>query len=446
MKKILLVTVGSSFQPIVKAIQTLKPDRVLFICSDGSNGAKGSITQVTGDGLPCQKRTHQDEVIEELPNIVTQLQFGDHFNPKRDLVLVKNPDDLSECHRCIVEAIRDLQTADPSCHIYVDYTGGTKTMSTALVIAAVDFNLFLNVTTARIRDNLIRVETGEQTLSVSTTALILERSLTQLIPKFLEEYNYPAAISELKVLLGNVGLNPDQKQRLLYLKNICQGLDAWDRFDHQTAWEQLSHCRESLPELMTFLAQVMTSRAQLDLAFKTPVNTTHTGYEIVLDLLLNAERCAVQKRYDDAVGRLYRALELLAQVRLWQTYGLATNDIDLNNPVLPSNFFKGNLTKRRRKLQLPLARSYELLSILPNEPLGQLYRVAKADIQQTLQLRNHALFAHGFQPISQSDYQSVQESWVKFMEQAIKQLTAHNSNLSACQLPTSLVSTLSNTL
>lgn len=205
---------------------------------------------------------------------------------------------------------------------------------------------------------------------------------------------------------------------------------------------EASALQSSLPNV----SQCNCHALQLDLSFKSPVNVPHSGYEIVLDLLLNAERCAIQKRYDDAVGRLCRALELLAQVRLWQTYGLATNDIDLNNPVLPSNFFKGNLTKRRRKLQLPLARSYELLSILPNDPLGQLYRAATADIQQTLQLRNHALFAHGFQPISQSDYQTVQESWVKFMEHAIKQLTACNSNLFACQLPTSLLSTFSSTL
>jgi hypothetical protein len=46
------------------------------------------------------------------------------------------------------------------------------------------------------------------------------------------------------------------------------------------------------------------------------------GYEIVEDLLLNAERRAMQDRYDDAVGRLYRALELLVQIRLLQTYDI----------------------------------------------------------------------------------------------------------------------------
>jgi CRISPR-associated protein (TIGR02710 family) len=443
MQKILLVTVGGSFQPVVTAILTLKPDRVCFICSDGSNGSIASLPQVIGEGLPCQKRTQQGEVIEELPNIVTQAGLGDRFNPQQDLVLVKNPDDLSECHRCIVEAIRDLQNTAPECKIYVDYTGGTKTMSAALAIAAVDFNLYLHLTTAKIRENLIRVETGEQTQSVSTTALILERTLTQLIPKFLEEYNYPAAIAELKVLLKNVALDSAQKQRLSSLRNVCKGLDAWDRFDHQQAWEQLSPYREVIPELMAFLEQVMASRAQLDLSFKALITTAHTGYahtgyEIVQDLLLNAQRCATQKRYDDAVGRLYRALELLAQVRLWQTYGLATNDIDLTHPVIPSAFFRGTLPKRGRKLQLPLTRSYELLLALPNDPLGQLYKAAKHNIQQTLKLRNHALFAHGFQPISHNDYQKVSSSWVKFMENAISQLTVHSPNLIAQQLPTSL--------
>ena len=41
-----------------------------------------------------------------------------------------------------------------------------------------------------------------------------------------------------------------------------------------------------------------------------------SGYEKVGDLLRNAERRAAQSRFDDAVARLYRALELFAQLRL----------------------------------------------------------------------------------------------------------------------------------
>ena len=37
---------------------------------------------------------------------------------------------------------------------------------------------------------------------------------------------------------------------------------------------------------------------------------------MVEDLLLNAERRAIQGRYEDAIGRIYRAIELIAQIRL----------------------------------------------------------------------------------------------------------------------------------
>lgn len=53
MSKILLVTVGGSFQPIVTVIRSLQPDRVIFIASDGEKGSK---SQVIGGGLDKHSR------------------------------------------------------------------------------------------------------------------------------------------------------------------------------------------------------------------------------------------------------------------------------------------------------------------------------------------------------------------------------------------------------
>ena len=36
MQKILVVSVGGSYQPIVKAIESLNPERTVFFCSTGS--------------------------------------------------------------------------------------------------------------------------------------------------------------------------------------------------------------------------------------------------------------------------------------------------------------------------------------------------------------------------------------------------------------------------
>jgi len=160
MSKILLVTVGGSFQPIITAIRSLQPDRVIFIASDGEKGSK---SQVIGEGTPCEVRRGV-EVVERLPNIPTQVNLGENFQPERDLILVQDPDDLGECYAKISSCIRKLQQ-ESGHQIMADYTGGTKTLSAALVMAAVDCGISLYVTIAT-RDNLVKVEHSEVTKKV----------------------------------------------------------------------------------------------------------------------------------------------------------------------------------------------------------------------------------------------------------------------------------------
>ncbi|MFO0213005.1 MAG: TIGR02710 family CRISPR-associated protein, partial [Pseudanabaena sp.] len=109
MTKILFITVGGSHQPIATSIKSQNPDRVVFICSDG---AKGSKSQVIGEGKPCEVRKGT-EVIESLPNIPTQLGLGDRFDAERDLVLIQEPDNLTECYSKINQKIREVKQESP---------------------------------------------------------------------------------------------------------------------------------------------------------------------------------------------------------------------------------------------------------------------------------------------------------------------------------------------
>lgn len=163
MPKILFVTVGGSFQPIITSIRSLQPDRVIFIASDGEKGSK---SQVIDAGTPCEVRRGA-EVIERLPNIPTQVNLGENFQPERDLILVQNPDNLAECYPKICNYIRNLQQ-ESGHEIMADYTGGTKTLSAALAMAAVDCGISLYTTIAT-RDNLVKVERGELTQKVDTS-------------------------------------------------------------------------------------------------------------------------------------------------------------------------------------------------------------------------------------------------------------------------------------
>ncbi len=432
---ILLITVGGSYQPIVTAITSLNPDRVIFICS---TGARGSESQIIGTGNPCELR-RGSEVVEKLPNIPTQVNLGDRFQAERDLVRLDNPDDLSECYGLITATLRSLRQETPNATLYADYTGGTKTMSLALGLAAIDYDVSLFLTTAATRENLIRVERGEATERAAVASITVDRTLTQTLPTVLQQYNYPAAIAELRHLLQTVELSPDQKRCIRNLHDRCTGLDAWDRFDHATAWELLQPHMKHLQPLGLFLKRVMASRAAIDDSFTPTTSIPGHGYEIVEDLMLNADRRASQQRYDDAVGRIYRALELLAQIRLWQTYGIRTGDVEpAKLPESLQNEYESKRLPTTGKIQLALRNGYHLLSQLPNDPLGNLYQQQENAIFDTLQLRNYSLFAHGFQPITHSNYQQVQAVIANFIRSGIAAITPTKPNLQPVQFPQQL--------
>jgi CRISPR-associated protein (TIGR02710 family) len=416
MTTILLITVGGSPQPILTSIQSLQPDRTIFICSSGS---RGSISQVTGEGKPCQVRRGA-EIVSELPNIPTQLGLGDRFDPATDVVLLDNPDDLAECYQQISAKVIQLKQ-DTEGQIYADYTGGTKTMSLALGAVAIDYGLTLYLTTSTTRENLIKVERGESTERASTTMVMVERTLNQMLPLFLQQYNYPAAIAQLQSLLQSAELPSDMKRRIKALRDCCAGFDAWDRFDHAQAWRLLEPHMKHIQQWGLCLKKVMHSRARLDNDFEAIASIPGHGYEVVQDLLLNAERRAVQERYDDAVGRLYRALELLVQVRLKQTYGIDTGAVDSQH--LPEALRKQYQPRSPAEtLQLPLQRSYELVSQLEPDAasLGELYRQRGEAVRDVLRIRNYSLFAHGFQPISKDDYQRVLAVFGGFIQDGIQ--------------------------
>lgn len=435
MTKILLVTVGGSSRPILTAIHTLEPDRVVFLCS---TGAKGSESQIVGSGTPCEVY-EKGTLVEKLPNIPTQAGLRG-FQPERDLVLIQDPDDLTECYQVAAKAIRSLQQKEPNAQILADYTGGTKTMSAGLAIAALDQGILTYLTTSTTRENLRRVEWGEATERAPVALLQVDRNLQQLLPRLLQQYNYPAAIAELNYLLQGVELPSEAKQRIRQLRDCCEGFNAWDRFSHRDAWRFLQNYmnQPQIQPLGFFLKRVISSRAAIDPDFEATDGMKGHGYEVVEDLLLNAERRAAQERYDDAVGRLYRALELLVQIRLLQHYGIQTGDVDLQKvPESLREQYQAS-GEREGKIQLPLLKSYCLLSDLEADPLGKLYQQQANSIQNALQIRNYSLFAHGFKPITKADYQQFREVVAGFIQAGIAAIAPSKKPSSPIQFPTHL--------
>lgn len=100
--KLLILSLGGSLEPLRISLTHHRPTRVLVYASQGSAVNLAVLAQELGDSL---------QVFECM-----------------------NPNDIADCHAV---ALRCLETAfnTPCGHIVVDFTGGTKVMSAALVLA-----------------------------------------------------------------------------------------------------------------------------------------------------------------------------------------------------------------------------------------------------------------------------------------------------------------------
>jgi len=129
---VLICTVGGSHQPILTAIRELDPAFVLFFATgqDPATGRKGSVETITGKGTPVEV-VKCCEVVERLPNIPTQAGLAqDRFDVEE-----VPADDLDQAVAIMIHAIARLRARLPDAEMVADYTGGTKTMTGALVMA-----------------------------------------------------------------------------------------------------------------------------------------------------------------------------------------------------------------------------------------------------------------------------------------------------------------------
>jgi CRISPR-associated protein (TIGR02710 family) len=250
---------------------------------------------------------------------------------------------------------------------------------------------------------------------VSTAAIHARRLKERELPALLKRHDYEAARQAVRRVQAYA--DPDSKtgRWLRRLEDLLVALDAWDRFDHHRALEVLTQVgdRRLDPTLLFPLKKVIASRRLLDREAdeqKWPQMKGH-GLEAVEDLLLNAERRATQERFDDAVGRLYRAMELTAQLLLKLAVtdqvgreGIETAAVALDR--LPVGIqphwrqvaaHKAN-GKQGATLEIGLTEAFNLLADL-GHPTGQRWLEQRSTLINVLKIRNHSLFAHGFKPV-----------------------------------------------
>ena len=359
MQRVLFITVGGTPDPIIQAVRSLSPDRIVFFC-----------TTEPQSSIP---------IVKQEGGVVDSSDFEGEYQ-----IVPVPSDQLAEIVAVISGAMRHF--GDGS-ELVADYTGGTKSMSAALVIASSLHGAVQLYLTTGYRTDLVKVTQAATTRPVAATGDIVAFQVLQTVmPNLLSRHAYNEGAQLLQELLTRKELSLSVLNVVEPLQLACQAFDAWDSFDHETAKQMLETLFRHFGEYAGPLDLLVRGRSVLD-----DVGSRDPRYELVSDLMQNANRRALVGRFDDAVARMYRSLELMAQLRLFQAHGLETSK-------LPDS--EGN----DRSVGLVVA--WDHLSQLEDE-LGNRWDARRKQLMAALHGRNASVLAHGMTPVGTDGWRAV---------------------------------------
>ena len=379
----LIATVGGTGEPVLKTLNDNYPQYVLFIVSEGS------ISTVEKEVLP-----------------------GMGYAPAWDYLVISDPNNMGTIYQELRDGrveqwLKDneLDVAD----VYLDITGGTKAMTAALALAGVEnFHFFSYVGgTERNKENLGTVVSGSEYL-VSTPNpwdTYAVRDL-ELASKMLAGCNADSASSILDA--ASHKCSPDLSRQLTRFASMARMLGSIDRFNFRDVpqyvngqnFRELTTRFPGLVDLGNHWKAVSDDLARED---QTP------GRPTLLELLANAQRRASQHRYDDAVGRIYRAVELYAQQLVKQAFGVELGRVTRESiPPRSRDSFDAQFGRsfRDRSYNLGLANMYQCLDFSEN-PRLRAKTAVHASLRDRLENRHKSLLAHGVRPVDHQIYQTL---------------------------------------
>ncbi len=404
MKKAMIITVGTGQSgediagAICYSIDRERPDYVLFIKTEVS--AKSTMPYIMASPVIARRETGE--------------------------VIIRDPNDVQGIATECEERIKALIDSGISPeNIVVDFTSGTKAMSAGLTLAAINLGVGTLSYISGERDNGGRVIPGtEKVVSIRPNRITAELLLREAIRLF-NAYQFDSCIQTLEKA-KKLYKSPDFVHDCQQLQSLSQAYGLWDRFDLNGAFSVLKDINEKDVPAQWEIARIIKANKQV---LYKEINEQFCQ-ERAVDLLENARRRGdIEKKYDDAVARLYRLCEYIAQMHINEEglykvrKGKAdTSDVDIEHlPLEIRKKFSKYFNKREGKVMLPLYQSFSLLAELGNS-VGKQF-VSNEDLsKKLLYIRNNSILAHGFNPISAETYEKMMSYLEKLVRQTVKDL------------------------
>ncbi len=379
-----IFSLGGTPAPVIEALKRRPVECALFVVSSKSE------PQVEHTVLPALGYTLQWECVR-----------------------LDDPDDLNTCYQQIRPALSawlDRRRLRPE-EVYFDLTGGTKPMSAALTLAAVERIPFYHyVSGEREKEGLGTVITGtERPVTGPNPWMQLAIRQRELADQLFEQGHVEAA-SELLDQAAQIAT--ERSETLRAFARLCRVLTKLDLFQFKGLPNELGQCQRLVEvafeqrganKLISWLREFREHVQALDAESRSQRDHPRS----LLELLANARRRHRQGRYDDAIARLYRAVELFAQNRLHAAFGATSGRISLTSldggvaaelrSAFPDDLMDGNC------LQLSCAKAFSALKCSPFQEDHRLPEVYER-LKPALEKRNQSWLAHGTRPAEAADF------------------------------------------
>ncbi|MGC8905389.1 TIGR02710 family CRISPR-associated CARF protein [Thermus sp.] len=382
--KVLILTVGTTREPLEVALSEHAPQGVVFLASQQSHPVAAELLK----------------------------DYGASF--RHHTLLLEDAESLLEAYQKALLALRKALEWEAKA-IVADLTGGTKPMAAGLTLALTGRGVVFSYVGGERRDPKTgRVVSGEERLRLleDPTARFGLREWAGFTRAW-NALNLGMALAELESLLSRP-LSPSETRFYQAMRGVVEGLMEWDRFRHREALERLSaHLPVALAVAEAWghggKVRVLKSLEDLLPHLKSIVEAGEKPtFSLLQDLLANAERRAALGRFDDALARLYRALELAVEADVQERLGFALKDPRTWPEGFPESL-RERILKPRGLMDL-LDAAFDLdLAFGQQGTLAQRLYGEKNRLQALLQKRHGSILAHGTRPVEQGDYERLRD-------------------------------------
>ena len=386
----LVVALTEEVAPAVYSINRLRPESLCFVLPESAKAL-----------------------------VETDIQPRISQMPRRwDWVLVSDPEHFPDCYQTITRSLPAMVRAwevEPGA-LVVDVTGATAAMAGALILAATPFTsrIVSLIEPKEGREGDVVTLQGGERLWISINPW--DEGAESVRRQGCELFNRGAFVAAATVF-RQIESRVSGGQKPLYraLVDLAEGYDLWERFHYRQAWEKLKGAVKAIemaslfggpPGLKTGITAIKANAGFLEKLVLDPADVKEL---LSFELLAHAgRRLRVAHDSEAAMRALVRALEGVAQYRLFKQYRIKTWDVqpDQLPQALQEICRTCFLEDIDGKYKLPLQAQFRVLAGL-GDPMGQDFLREWPGMKPLLDAANHGVLGHGFDTVKSERVQQL---------------------------------------